>query len=57
VCAIDQAHPDKLREYAARTVGRAALHNEELGFMGAELAKEAVETGKSVEELVGEEKR
>jgi len=53
-----KAHPDKLREYSERTVGRAALHNEELGFMGAaELATKAIETGKSVEEIVEEEKR
>ncbi|HEX2268848.1 MAG TPA: aspartate ammonia-lyase [Pyrinomonadaceae bacterium] len=53
-----KAHPEKLREYAERTVGRAALYNEERGFMGAaELAQEAIEEGKSVEEIVAEEKR
>lgn len=51
-----KAHPEKLREYAERTVGRAALYNEERGFMGAaELANKAIETGKSVEEVVAEE--
>jgi aspartate ammonia-lyase len=51
-----RAHPEKLREYAERTVGRAALYNEERGFMGAaELANKAIETGKSVEEVVAEE--
>jgi aspartate ammonia-lyase len=36
-----------------RSAGLAALHNEELGFLGAaELAKEAVETGKTIDELV-----
>lgn len=51
-----KAHPEKLREYSERTVGRAALYNEERGFMGAaELAEKAIETGKSVEEVVAEE--
>jgi aspartate ammonia-lyase len=50
-------HPEKLREYAERTVGVAALYNEERGFMGAaELANKAIETGKSVDEVVAEEK-
>lgn len=49
-------HPDKLSEYAERSVGVAALYNEERGFMGAaELAKQAIETGKSVKEVVAEE--
>ena len=39
------------------TVGRAALYNEERGFMGAaEFAQEAIEKGKSVEDIVVEEK-
>jgi aspartate ammonia-lyase len=51
-----KAHPEKLREYAERTVGVAALYNEERGFMGAaELAEKATETGKSVKEVVAEE--
>jgi aspartate ammonia-lyase len=51
-----KAHPEKLREYAERTVGVAALYNDERGFMGAaELAKKAIETGKSVKEIVAEE--
>ena len=50
-------HPEKMREYAERTVGVAALHNEERGFMGAaELAQKAIDTGKSVKEIVEEEK-
>jgi aspartate ammonia-lyase len=36
----------------------AALHNEERGFMGAaELAKKAIDTGKSVNEVVAEENK
>ena len=51
-----RAHPEKLREYSERSVGRAALYNEERGFMGAaELAEKAIEEGKSVEEVVAEE--
>jgi aspartate ammonia-lyase len=49
-------HPEKMREYAERSVGVAALYNEERGFMGAaELAKKAIDTGKSVKEVVAEE--
>jgi aspartate ammonia-lyase len=41
---------------ALRGVGNAALHNEELGFMGAaELARRAIETGKTIRELVAGE--
>jgi aspartate ammonia-lyase len=47
-----KAHPDRCREYAERSVGRAAALNEQLGFMGAaEVAKRAIESGRSVEEL------
>jgi aspartate ammonia-lyase len=50
-----KAHREKCREYAERTVGRAALHNSELGFMGAaDLANKAVETGKPVDQLLEE---
>jgi len=49
-------HPEKMREYAERSVGVAALHNEDRGFMGAaELAQKAIETGKSVKEVVEDE--
>jgi aspartate ammonia-lyase len=42
-------------EYAERSVGLAALHNERLGFMGAaELAQRAIDTGKTIGELAGE---
>jgi aspartate ammonia-lyase len=56
-CArVIEAHPDRCREHAEMSVGRAALYNEELGFMGAaELAEKAVETGKRVEEVKGDE--
>ena len=51
-----KAHPEKMREYAERSVGVAALYNEERGFMGAaELAQKAIEEGKSVKEIVAEE--
>jgi aspartate ammonia-lyase len=51
-----KAHPEKMREYAERSVGVAALYNEERGFMGAaELAQKAIEKGKSVKEIVAEE--
>ncbi|MBS1786274.1 MAG: aspartate ammonia-lyase [Acidobacteria bacterium] len=52
-----RANADRCREYAEQSIGNAALHNKELGFMGAaELAKRAMETGKSIDELVKAEK-
>jgi aspartate ammonia-lyase len=49
------ARPERLQEYAERSVGRAALFNEKLGFLGAaELAKEAEESGRTVEEVAKE---
>src|SRR5215213_7761644 len=54
---VIRAHPDQCRMYAERTVGKAALHNEELGFMGAsELAKKAIESGKSIDEVLAEDR-
>ena len=51
-----KAHPEKMREYAERSVGVAALYNEERGFMGAaELAQKAVDEGKSVKKIIAEE--
>jgi aspartate ammonia-lyase len=51
-----KAHSEKMGEYAERSVGVAALYNEERGFMGAaELAEKAIDTGKSVKEVVAEE--
>jgi aspartate ammonia-lyase len=50
-----RAQRERCAEHAERSVGNAALHNEELGFMGAaELAQRAVETGKTIAELRGE---
>ena len=50
------AHPDRLRDYAERSVGRAALFNDRLGFLGAaELAKRAIETGRRIEEIAAEQ--
>jgi aspartate ammonia-lyase len=56
-CArLIKARPDRLREFAERSVGRAALFNEKLGFLGAaELATEAIESGKRVEEVAEEQ--
>jgi len=52
---VIRADRERCREYRDRSVGLAALHNEELGFMGAaELAKRAVETGKRIDELIEE---
>ena len=50
-----KANREKCAEYRQRTVGLAALHNEEYGYMGAaELAEKAVETGKTIDELIAE---
>jgi aspartate ammonia-lyase len=52
---VIRANRERCREFRERSVGLAALHNEELGYMGAaELAKLAVETGRTVDELVQE---
>jgi aspartate ammonia-lyase len=54
---VVRAHAERCREYARRSVGRAALYNEELGFLGAaKLAEKAVETGKPVDEVAGQSK-
>jgi aspartate ammonia-lyase len=51
-----RAHPERCREYAERSVGQAALLNEKLGFLGAaEMAKRAIASGMSVDELLREE--
>jgi aspartate ammonia-lyase len=51
-------HEDRMRDYARRSVGVAALHNEELGFIrAAEIAAKAAETGKSVPEVLDEEEQ
>jgi aspartate ammonia-lyase len=47
------AHPERCAELADRSLGIAALHNDELGFLGAaELAKRAEEEDRNVEDLV-----
>jgi aspartate ammonia-lyase len=52
-----RAHPERCAEYAARTVGAATMLNETLGFMGAaEVAREAIETGRTVDEVMAERK-
>jgi aspartate ammonia-lyase len=58
-CAsVIRAHEDQCATYAERTVGKAALHNEELGFLGAsELAQKAIDTGKSIDEVLAEDKK
>jgi aspartate ammonia-lyase len=51
-----EADRERCREYAERSVGQAATLNEKIGFMAAaELAKKAIETGKTVEQLVAEQ--
>jgi aspartate ammonia-lyase len=47
-----KAQRERCAEHAERSVGLVALHNEELGFMGAaKLAEKAIETGKTIAEL------
>jgi aspartate ammonia-lyase len=57
-CVRDiKAHREICQNFADRTVGRAALLNEERGFMGAaEIAMRAVDENKSVQEIIGAEK-
>lgn len=53
-----RAHAERCREYAERSVGQAATLNEQLGFMGAaELAQQAIASGKSIDELLHEKAR
>jgi aspartate ammonia-lyase len=53
-----QADRERCAMYAECTVGLAALHNQELGFMGAaKLAQRAIASGKSVQEVLGEADR
>jgi aspartate ammonia-lyase len=55
---VIRAHEQQCATHAERTVGKAALHNEELGFMGAsELAKKAIDTGKTIDEIRAEERQ
>jgi aspartate ammonia-lyase len=49
---------ERCRELAERSVGRAALDNERLGFMGAaRLAERAIETGRPIDEIAPESTR
>jgi aspartate ammonia-lyase len=53
-----QAHPERCAYFAERTVGAATSLNEELGFLGAaEVAQEAIRSGRTVAEVVAERKR
>ena len=50
-----KANQERCAMYAERTVGLAALHNQELGFMdAAKLAQRAITAGKSVDEVLKE---
>ena len=50
-----QAHRERCAMYAERTVGLAALQNKEIGFMeAAKLAQQAIDSGKSVQEILKE---
>jgi aspartate ammonia-lyase len=51
------AHREICQNFAERSVGQAALLNDERGFMGAaQIAMKAVEENKSVQEIIGAEK-
>ena len=50
-----QAHAERCRSYAERTVGAATALNLELGFQGAaEVAQEAIRSGRTVDEVMAE---
>ncbi len=52
------AHRERCRDYAQNTVGLAALLNEERGFMeAARLAQQAMQSGRSIQELIDAEHR
>jgi aspartate ammonia-lyase len=52
-----EANRDRCRYYAEHTVGLATMLNLERGYIGAaEVAKRAIESGKSVRELIEEER-
>jgi aspartate ammonia-lyase len=53
-----EAHSDRCAYFAERTVGAATALNEELGFMGAaEVAQEAIRSGRTVAEVMADRKR
>ena len=50
-----KAHPERCAYFAERTVGAATALNDELGFQGAaEVAQEAIRSGRTVAEVVAE---
>ena len=50
-----EAHPDRCAWFAERTVGAATALNDELGFQGAaEVAQEAIRSGRTVAEVMAE---
>ena len=52
-----KARPKAMKEFLDRSVGQAALLNEELGFMGAaEVAMKAIEEEKTIREIAEKEK-
>jgi aspartate ammonia-lyase len=51
-----KARPERMAEFNRRSVGQAALLNEELGFMGAaKVATRAIEEERTVREIADEE--
>jgi aspartate ammonia-lyase len=53
-----KAHPDRCAYFAERTVGAATALNESLGFQGAaEVAQEAIRSGRTVADVVAERRR
>jgi aspartate ammonia-lyase len=53
-----KAHPDRCAYFAERTVGAATALNEELGFQGAaEVAQEAIRSGRTVADVMAERRR
>jgi aspartate ammonia-lyase len=53
-----KAHPDRCASFAERTVGAATALNEELGFeAAADVAHEAIRSGRSVADVVAERRR
>jgi aspartate ammonia-lyase len=52
-----KARPEQMRKFAERSIGQAALLNEEIGFMvAAEVAIKATETDKTIREVAEERK-
>ncbi|HYE89320.1 MAG TPA: lyase family protein, partial [Vicinamibacterales bacterium] len=54
---VIKADRERCREFRDRSVGLAALHNDELGFLGAaKLAEKAIETGRTIDQLIEKER-